>query len=76
MIVECVKVVYLIYQLTTNTNTMATLLKSSKNNILSLAAKIEQQKLHLILNPEDSYLKAIIEMNIRTLEFLKSIKKK
>jgi hypothetical protein len=55
---------------------MATLLKSSKNNILSLAAKIEQQKLHLILNPEDSYLKAIIEMNIRTLEFLKSIKKK
>jgi hypothetical protein len=55
---------------------MATLLKSSKNNILSLAAKIEQQKLHLTLNPDDSYLKAIIQMNERTLEFLKSIKKK
>ena len=76
MIVQCVKVVYLIYQLTTNTNTMVHLVKSNKKNIIALTEKIKQQKVHLSLFPEDKYMAAVIQMNERTLEFLISIKKK
>ena len=70
MIVECVKVVYLIYQLTTNTKTMVHLTKSNKKNILALTEKIKEQKIYLRLFPEDTFMQGVISMNERTLEFL------
>jgi hypothetical protein len=55
---------------------MVHLLNSSKKNIIALTEKIEYQKRMLQLTPNDVYLKNIIVINERTLEFLKSQKKK